>query len=486
MNPAVTPFVLKQGATLAKAGLKEDAAAVNEKGSARKKANAAAPEDLPSFASILSGTMAKADGNGPIKSERVSALLQAKAQVQTKGAGAEVAGKVRNRAGLEGKRSTENALEPGTEARKRVVAEKVSKAGGRPEGLQEGLKEAQKPGGEEATAAKATESILKSGKKFDRAVKAAAEPSERASASTPESGKGTAVEATNVRSRRAALTAAVREDRATPKLDASAILLDRVQNIKSPKATLTGVSGFTQPKAKPEKASPQADNAHSKEAGASRGQKKTEAARAETSRTDGTNLKDRAEGAKVPVAEGRSAAADGTGRQEDRFANVLQTRSESVTGRVMENPGPLRPQVIIPQIVEGAGSVLRGGSGRVVITLHPPQLGTLDMDIRVRENKVSLVMLADNHEVKQVLESSLVHLKNALGDHGLQIDRVDVLVQDRAGSEFAGMLHERGTSPEGRAQPEGGGPSARGAKADPVEVRRNPDTDESRLVNVFA
>ncbi len=487
MNPAVTPFLLKQGATPAKAGLKEGTAAVNQKGSARKKLSAAAPEETSSFANILSGSMAKAAGNGSIQSERSSALLQVKARIQTGGTGAGGAGKAGNRAGMEGKMLTGHTLETGTEARRRMAAEKVSKAAGRAEGLREDLKEAQKTGEKEATAAKEAESILKSGKKFDRALRAAAERSERASASTLGAGNGSAAPETgNVRSRRSPLTAVVREDKAIRRLDASEILLNRAQSIKSPKATLTGVSELTQPKGKSEKASLHADNAHSKEAGASRGQKKTEAARAETSRTDATNLKDRAEGTKAPVAEGRSTAADGTGRQEERFANVLQARSESVTGRVTESPGPLRPQVIIPQIVEGAGNVLRGGSGRVVITLHPPQLGTLDMDIQVRENKVSLVMLADNHEVKQVLESSLAHLKNALGDQGLQVDRVDVLVQDRSGSEFAGMLHERGSSPEGRARPEGDEPNARGAKADPGEVRRTPDTDESRLVNIFA
>jgi flagellar hook-length control protein FliK len=96
-----------------------------------------------------------------------------------------------------------------------------------------------------------------------------------------------------------------------------------------------------------------------------------------------------------------------------------------------------------------------------------------------------MLMLADNHEVKQVLESSLTQLKNALSEQGLQVDRLDVLVQDRSGNEFAGLMHERGSSAEGRGQAEQGGQNARAADANSGEVRRSMDTDEPRLVNVF-
>jgi flagellar hook-length control protein FliK len=121
----------------------------------------------------------------------------------------------------------------------------------------------------------------------------------------------------------------------------------------------------------------------------------------------------------------------------------------------------------------------------MVMTLHPPQLGTIDMDIRVRDNRVSMLMLADNHEVKQVLESSLTQLRNALSEQGFQVDRVDVLVQDRSGNEFAGLLHEHGSSPEGRGRAAGGG-SPRGAETEPGDARRGVNAGESRLVNVFA
>jgi flagellar hook-length control protein FliK len=43
-----------------------------------------------------------------------------------------------------------------------------------------------------------------------------------------------------------------------------------------------------------------------------------------------------------------------------------------------------------------------------------------------------MLLIADNHEVKQVLHSNLDQLKTALQGQGLNIDRLDVLVHDRS------------------------------------------------------
>ena len=484
MNPLVTSFVLKQGEALPQASIKEGLTATTQKGSRSKKGSPAAG-DLSSFANILSGTMAKTGGNGALKNEKNAAFLQMKMQVQNKARGAEGAGKGKNPSGIESQISTETADAAKIASQKKVVAGKVVKSPGPAGMLREGLTETQKLKGGE-TPVQAGAEVLKGGKKLQTAAKATADPPGQASASVSETIKEAVADAKNLRPRKGQLQAAVKEDKAAQKFDASEALLSRTQGIKSPKGSLAGVSEFSQQKGKSEKATLHTGNSQTKEAGASRGQKKTEAARPETPRSDATNIKDKAEGAKSAIPEGKASIPESANRQEDRFTNIFQARTESATGRVMENAGPLRPQVIIPQVVEGASNLLRSGSGRVVITLHPPQLGTIDMDIQVRDNKVSMLMRTDNHEVKQVLESSLTQLKNALSEQGLQVDRVDVLVQDRSGNEFAGLMHERGSSAEGRGQAEQGGQNARAADAASGEVRRSMDADKSRLVNVFA
>ena len=533
MNPMVTPFILKQGEALLQSGVQDGVAGVDRGGSRRNRGSAAGPDEPSAFADILSGTLAKTSGRETFRREKNEAFFRVKAQVQGKATNSAGTGKTGSRAGLEGPVTSRTTAEAKTASRKMGAFVKAAKAAG-PEGTpHEGSAEAPKAVGTEPGISRAGAPSLKGGKAFENAVRAATGLSERASASPTQAGKETAVGSRNTRPRtgapspknggtfenaaraaaglseqasasstetgkeaangsrkarlhRGSLKTAGREEKTARKLDASEVLLNRAQGLKSPKSSLAGVSEFTSLKGKPEKTVPHTKGSNKQEAGESRGQKKTETVRADTPRSETANIKDRAESAKAAVAEGRSPAQDGVNRPEDRFANILHARGESISDRVPENQGPLRPRVIIPQIVEGAGRLLRNGSGRMVMTLHPPQLGTIDMDIRVRDNRVSMLMLADNHEVKQVLESSLTQLRNALSEQGFQVDRVDVLVQDRSGNEFAGLLHEHGSSPEGRGRAAGGGGSPRGAETEPGDARRGVDAGESRLINVFA
>ena len=96
------------------------------------------------------------------------------------------------------------------------------------------------------------------------------------------------------------------------------------------------------------------------------------------------------------------------------------------------------------QVLDGAVEVLRNGSGRVALTLQPPRLGTLDLDVAVKDNRVTMIMLADNQEVKQMLQSGMDDLRNALQDKGFQIDRMEVLVQNRPDDAGAGFWQQAG------------------------------------------
>lgn len=472
MNPMVTPFISKLGEAILSEGAKAVQKAVTQKGPRGKKGSSAA-EDLSSFANILSGATAKTGGNGSLKNEKNAALLQMKLQVQEKTKGVEHTGRIKNRSGLESQMPGD-VMAAKTASQKKVTGGKAAESSNPAGALREGFAGAQKIKSASVSVPETASEALKG------------EGKNPTPASLSESLKSDASDAKNLQARKIKLQSATKVDRAEEKFDASATLLNRTQGVKSPKSSLAGVSEFTQQKGKTDKEVLKTDKTQAREAGSSQGQKKIETGRPEASRSDAANIKDRAEGAKTPVTEGRASTTDGANRQEDRFSNILQARTESATGRVTESTGPLRPQVIMPQVLEGASHLLRSGSDRVTITLHPPQLGTIDMDIQVRDNKVSMLMLADNHEVKQVLESNLTQLRSALSDQGLQVDRVEVLVQDRSGNEFAGLLHERGSSAGDRGQAESGGQGARGTEPEPRELRRGMDADESRLVNIFA
>jgi flagellar hook-length control protein FliK len=84
---------------------------------------------------------------------------------------------------------------------------------------------------------------------------------------------------------------------------------------------------------------------------------------------------------------------------------------------------------IINRVVSGIKENASADGSRVKITLSPPSLGTLEMDVTVRNNKVEVIIVANNKDVQQTLNTNLDHLKGSLQNQGLTIDRCDVLMQ---------------------------------------------------------
>jgi len=86
---------------------------------------------------------------------------------------------------------------------------------------------------------------------------------------------------------------------------------------------------------------------------------------------------------------------------------------------------PIEGHVLVSQIASQLPPGADKSSGRVQITLYPEHLGSLDMDIIFRENKVQVVLMAERHDVQQVLQSHGDQLRNALREQGLQVDGID-------------------------------------------------------------
>ncbi|MBN2397387.1 MAG: flagellar hook-length control protein FliK [Deltaproteobacteria bacterium] len=87
----------------------------------------------------------------------------------------------------------------------------------------------------------------------------------------------------------------------------------------------------------------------------------------------------------------------------------------------------ITPRMVIDQIAEGAKM-----SGRVRIALNPPTLGTLDMDVMVRDNKVHVILQAESSDVKQILQSHMDSLKVSLRSQGLVADTIQVFAPEKS------------------------------------------------------
>ncbi|PKN77103.1 MAG: hypothetical protein CVU52_01950 [Deltaproteobacteria bacterium HGW-Deltaproteobacteria-10] len=97
----------------------------------------------------------------------------------------------------------------------------------------------------------------------------------------------------------------------------------------------------------------------------------------------------------------------------------------------MEKSNSIAPGEIVSQVAQEIKEIAANEGGRVKITLNPPSLGKLEMDVIVRNGKVEVVLVADNKDVQQTLNAHIDKLKGSLQTQGLTIERCDVFMQDK-------------------------------------------------------
>ena len=78
---------------------------------------------------------------------------------------------------------------------------------------------------------------------------------------------------------------------------------------------------------------------------------------------------------------------------------------------------------------------MNNGFGRVRITLDPPNLGTVNLEIVVRKEWVEVVMTADNSGVQQALQSRMDDVRTALQRQDLKIENIQILLQENPANQ---------------------------------------------------
>ena len=128
---------------------------------------------------------------------------------------------------------------------------------------------------------------------------------------------------------------------------------------------------------------------------------------------------------------------------------VAQTGTSPLPMQDVNAPAPTpetqrpQPDYEIPrQIVEQARLLRTLNDTQMVIRLHPEHLGELTLRVSVGSNgSVQASFHSDNAQVRNVIENSLVQLRQELNNQGLKVDRVGV---------YAGLAD--GQMPQGQGQ----------------------------------
>ncbi len=172
--------------------------------------------------------------------------------------------------------------------------------------------------------------------------------------------------------------------------------------------------------------------------------------------------------------------ADAEGRDVSvLFRAPFQDRAQTPalqTAALPPRPTASFEERFIPEVVKQTGIILKeGGNGEIRLVLKPENLGSIRIRVTLSESSLEGRIVVDNNSVKELVESSLDNLRNALRLEGYQAN-LEVSVGHRrswSGNEQA------------QTQPTGwlAGSSEEFDKAIPLYLDMKPDFE---LVNIFA
>ncbi len=110
--------------------------------------------------------------------------------------------------------------------------------------------------------------------------------------------------------------------------------------------------------------------------------------------------------------------------------------------------------------------MLANGENRISLKLYPPELGRVEVELSIKDNKISAKINTENVAVKEVIQSNLDQLKSNLQNAGTTIHKMDVEVGGFK-NQFDQNFSNGTSDGSGRRGSSGGGEN--GSSKDPNE-----------------
>jgi flagellar hook-length control protein FliK len=168
-------------------------------------------------------------------------------------------------------------------------------------------------------------------------------------------------------------------------------------------------------------------------------------------------------GDRAIVSSVSSAASAQGSSQTVTSTSSLSSATQSPTTQSASNGADSKPQVARPnsgtsispyQEVKLVQRVLRGleqlgdGGGQVKLRLHPPELGSLQLSLRMESGQMFAKLEVETTAARDTLLSNVQTLKDRLADQGIKVESFDVqLSTDSSGSGSSGSSLQQNGNP---------------------------------------
>ena len=136
------------------------------------------------------------------------------------------------------------------------------------------------------------------------------------------------------------------------------------------------------------------------------------------------------------AAQSRSASLPGPGSHQ----NWVKAAGTQGTPPFPEH---LLPAHVLSQVSKQVSRALLSGDQTIRLHLNPPQLGALKVQLKWNQDNLKIEMITDRHPVKEILLSSVAELKQALGEQGFRVDKMEVQVEESFGRNLSPFDQER-------------------------------------------
>lgn len=162
--------------------------------------------------------------------------------------------------------------------------------------------------------------------------------------------------------------------------------------------------------------------------------------------------------ASASAASSNPTVTDASAPSDARFSidgagdrrSVGGIRSEAAgSGEGQVQRGSNADQVRLVQRVARSFQRLGPTGGRVQVMLHPAELGSVRLDLRIEGNRMNARMTAETDAARSILSEHLPELRQRLADSGLLIDRIEVEIDGRQQQEETGQGREGMTERRG-------------------------------------
>jgi len=92
-------------------------------------------------------------------------------------------------------------------------------------------------------------------------------------------------------------------------------------------------------------------------------------------------------------------------------------------------------EVLARELAQGVRLLVRGEETRLRVSIDPPELGRIAVDLAKHDHTVSAQFRVESPQTQLLLENSLHDLRTILGEQGVQLGELSVAVEQQPGEQ---------------------------------------------------